>query len=266
MDRLPALRCLLALVIASYFAATCGGSSSSKSPSVSPPTAALAATTTTSPTVKTSAPPPTVVSADSTLLVANQMPTLPSGDPGTVAVLAIGESNRVDRTLPVVLRNNTDYSVTRIKLSGTARAADGALLASGEDQGVQPRVVAPGAIAFGFVYFGIHDAFPPGVKFEVKATFKSGSTDDYFLPLHIVEFNQVGDRIVGLAKNNHAQTVKGPLSVDAMCFDNSGVPLSTPSDYADADEIPPDGTTGFTLELRGGACPIFIIAGSGYSE
>lgn len=60
--------------------------------------------------------------------------------------------------------------------------------------------------------------------------------------------------------------MSGPISVNAVCFDDSGTALmSVHPSFADADTIVAGGTGSFTVDLFDDPCPNFAVAGSGWS-
>ena len=79
------------------------------------------------------------------------MSTVAIGEPGEVSVVATAAGLDRGGSLNVGMRNNTTGNVGRIELAGTARDAAGTLVGSGSDQGIDPAIVAPGEIAFGYV-------------------------------------------------------------------------------------------------------------------
>lgn len=186
---------------------------------------------------------------------------LPAGEPGTISVVATGPYNGT--ILPVVLRNNSGKTAIRLKLSGRVRDSSGALIASGEDQGIDPRVVPPGGLAFGYVYFG-------GAKFdsststvEIRADAETGVEEDYFKSLEITEVNLVGGQLIGIARNDSTKNVTGPISADVLCLTADGAVLSRQGTYADDDDLKPGQDTSFSINVRS-SCPLYAVVSSGY--
>jgi len=107
---------------------------------------------------------------------------LPPGEEDQVSVIAVGSPAS---STPVVVRNNTDQPV-EVHLSGIARDAGGALVGSGEDQGVKPVWVEPGHIAIGYVYLGIDDP-APGTTIDITATGEAVDNEFGALPAVVVE-------------------------------------------------------------------------------
>ena len=205
--------------------------------------------------------------ANSLFVHGNNSPQLPPGEPGRLSVIAHGRMQ--ESILPIVIRNNTPTYITNMQVSGTARNAEGGMLATGGDQGITPNLVQPGEIAFGYVYFG--DAtLPDGTVFEFQTEFEpAGSSMEEYestRDLEVVEVSLVEDRLVGMLKNQHAEGITGPISIEAMCFENSGQILSHHSTYADQDSAAAGATIPYQVELYGDPCPMFLVTGSGFTE
>jgi hypothetical protein len=193
--------------------------------------------------------------------------TVPDGEPSKLSVVVIGRPGQ--GSVPVVVRNRTGKSLAGIDVAGTARDASGALIASGSSQGFVPENVKPGEWAFGYVFFGTED-LPGDAKFELAATGKEPDSHFGSIDLLVKEVTTpAGDfggmKIVGILANPTAQEVKGPVSVDTMCFDGA-TPIFTSGGFADADSVAADGTTSFSLNLPSDvACGTFAVGGSGHS-
>ena len=189
--------------------------------------------------------------------------SLPDGDPGAVTIVA--STVPVDRSslVSIIVRNNTNADVGRIEVTGTARDGDGTLAGSGTSQGFQPQIVAPGEIAFGYVFFG--EDMPDGSTFEFDVD--TEPVDDYFLPVTITEVNNTGDQIVGLVKNDTGGDVSGPISAEAICFGTDGSILDNVGSYVGTgDDLPADTTGSFAIDLYSDPCPIGLVAASGYGD
>lgn len=186
---------------------------------------------------------------------------LPVGDPGAVSVVTVAAA--LDRTgsLPLVVRNNTTKSVGAIDVTGIARDSSGGLAASGSSQGFKPVVVAPGEIAYGYIYFG--DGVPADATFELSVS--ADPVDEYFMPVLITELSANTDQIVGILTNDTGTHVSGPIGVDAICFESSGNTIvSTQGSYAEQDDLAPGATGSFSIDLFGDPCPRGLISASGY--
>lgn len=194
-----------------------------------------------------------------------ELVSLAPGEPGKVSVIESGPYVTGSQILPVLVRNMTGQTLGRITLTGVARDATGALVGSGEDQGLQPAVVAPGEVAWGDVYFGAD--LPQGTTFEVLASGEPlGDLSFSNLPMEITELNVSQDTIVGIASNAGTTTVSGPIGVSVLCLSQDGAELIVKSDYATSDSVAPGGTTAFTVNFFGDpVCERFLVAASGYS-
>lgn len=208
--------------------------------------------------------------ASALVLATGPVPALAAGTPGKVAVIAVGsfEEHVNSPLVPVMVRNQTSQTVAVDQVTGIARTADGSLLATGSDQGFQPRVVAPGEIAFGFVYFGdlLGVARPAGVTVEVSVV--AGPPSAYFMAVTPTEVKEnAKGSVSGVFMNSHATTMSGPISIDGICVDEAGQLVTEMKSFADQDEVPAGGTGTFTLSGRGALCPgAVLIAGSGYES
>ena len=190
---------------------------------------------------------------------------LPPGQPGKLSVIAFGPPDG-SQSLPVLVRNMTSETFGRITFSGVARDASGALVGSGEDQGVQPGIVAPGEIAWGYVYFGID--LPADTAYDITAQGEPQSDETFGgkLPLEITEVNVSQDTIVGIASNTGTTKASGPISVSILCLSPDGTELRERSDFATADELEPGGTSAFTVKFFSDpVCNQFLVASSGYA-
>ena len=182
-----------------------------------------------------------------------------------VTVIAVGTP---ENSTPVVVRNNTS-GVVEVDLTATARNADGDLVGSGEDQGLEPVQVEPGHIAIGYVYLGFDDP-PPGTTLAVEARGSTPNTDFGGLPAVIVEHNltsgQFSEQVVGIVRNDNDVRMEGPISILVMCFDDEGNPLSHASGFLDTDALDPDQEGSFAVDLYGDdGCPKYLVGASGWT-
>lgn len=196
------------------------------------------------------------------------IPTFPAGEPSGIVIVA--QASKLDRSgsIPIVVRNNTGGTVNRIKVSGTIRDSQGALVASGSDQQFLPNVVAAGEVAIGYVYIGFGTNLPKEWKaeFQTSATPINKSRFENIRDLEVVEFNRVDKRIIGSLVNLHPESVNGPIGVRLMCFDKSGTPTGVFNDFAEPDKLAQNAKTSFQIELYGDTCSSFIFGGSGFAE
>ena len=205
------------------------------------------------------------VDALSSLFVGgNQSPILEDGDPDTVAVLTVGEPQ--GSIIPMVFRNNMDQSIFGVSVSTVGRAADGTLIATGSDQGLNPYIVNPGEIFFGYIYFGSNANLANIIDFDfnVDATFVNPDMEIYKRDFEVLEHNQTGNQIVGLLKNSSEALITGPIGVNVICFNQEGDILGHYSSFTDSDRANPGASISFNIDLLEKDCPIYLIASSGY--
>jgi hypothetical protein len=204
----------------------------------------------------------------SAFVCGNSSPNLPDGEGNQVAVVSsrmrIGTTGT---TVELVLRNNTSVPVGYISVSATAYTPDGKLFATGSDQGFSPRYyVAPGQIAMGYVYFG--DArLPDDIRIEYDVSARSDRADKEAGDLEVVDCYVVETRLMGMLKNAASSEVTGPIKVVAYCFDENSNLTGYRSAYTDKDEVKPGESIPFQIPLRGdaGTCPIYLVAGRGFT-
>lgn len=189
---------------------------------------------------------------------------LPAGSAGEVEVVLVGVYDGT--SLPIVVRNNSDEAIAQVTVSATARSASGDLIAAGGDQGFRPNVVEAGSYDIGYVYFDGAD-LPADATFEFKVSYEEpGGQFVSALDLTFVEATFLGDRIVGELKNEHDDTVTGPIGIEVVCLDSNGALLSEESGYADVEEAAPGESVPFQVSFYGGEdCSMFVLAGNGYN-
>lgn len=189
--------------------------------------------------------------------------SIPDGDPGVLAIVATAAALDEGSSLPVIVRNNTSKTIGSIDVTGLARDASGNLAGSGSSQGFQPALVAPGEIAFGYVYFG--DVAGEGLTFELTATGEEPDTFFSSVPVQITELNVSDEQIIGVVSNGSSDLVGGPISIDGVCFSTDGQLLGTIGGYAEQEELPAGATGSFSIRLYSGPCPVGLLAASGYT-
>lgn len=196
----------------------------------------------------------------------NVDPAFGPGEPGELSVIAVGTPDGDLSSIPFVVRNNTSSPVYSV--AATGRVSDGGqLVGSGSDQGVEPAVVAPGEIAFGYVYFS---ATPPaGSTVEVSATADS-DPGSFFnsVAMTISDANLVpgdwSDQLIGEVTAPADTEVSGPVSVMVLCVDAEGTLSRTFGGYTDGDaSILPGTSATYSVGLHED-CPTFLIGSSGY--
>lgn len=205
------------------------------------------------------------------MFVGGTPPNLANGD-GEIAVVAIGRYDTDTQTLPYVLRNNTDTVIASVHMSGTAYDTNDQLVATGQDQGINPDAIPPGGLAVGYVYFGAD--LPDQKSYELET---SG------IPLAEVEFGGRADltitdariadgRIVGFGTNMTEATVTGPISFAAVCFDGTSAITRYVQAYGDKDQAAAGERVPFSIDLtdfgtsRPLLCDGWLLAGTGYAS
>ena len=188
--------------------------------------------------------------------------SFPAGDPGELSIVSTGAQDELNDAVTTIVRNNTSDPIGQIEATGTARDADGALVGSGSSQGFKPVVVAPGEIAYGYVYFD--GGFPEGSMFEFNVAGEEVGT--YFRPITITEINNTGDAIIGGVSNDTSVDVTGPIGVDVLCFAADGTTIGPKGGYTEQSDLADGATGSFSISLYGRECPIGLAAASGYGS
>lgn len=198
----------------------------------------------------------------------NAFSLLGSAEDVALAVVAVGIHD--GRHLPIVVQNKTGQDVERIEVSAIARA-DGELFSTGADQGLHPRVVKDGGLAFGDVFFG--DELPADLEFEFELSAAPAAEDQATTrDLIVEEVNGTDGGVVGILGNPHDVTVGEPTITAALaCFDAAGQLLDVGEGPANKDFVEPTQTTPFEFslpEMSAGleteTCPVFLVAGGGH--
>jgi hypothetical protein len=204
--------------------------------------------------------------ARATFLGGNASPPLPVGEPGTVAVVAVGPYSARTATVPVVVRNNTCAAVAEVCVFAWVlphRIEQDQYPDSDGDScsvpRIEPPIIGPGEIGIGELYFGdpvvTHRAPPPpDARYDLKVAFVSqqGPSHDEceysvspcsdeparrvfryrsgtaLTPVVVdVSENRRGHPALhGAVRNVGRRTVEGPALVQAWCFDASGTPIA----------------------------------------
>jgi hypothetical protein len=187
--------------------------------------------------------------------------SLPDGEPGEVSIIVRADAVDSGGSVNMIVRNNTNVPIGAIDVTGTARDAAGSLVGSGSSQGFEPAVIAPGEIAFGYVFFDSDLPADSTFEFSVSAS----EVDDFFLPVTVTEISNTGDQIIGIVKNELDVEVSGPIGANVICLGPDGSILNFVRSFAEQDKLPPGGTGSFAISLYGDECPAGIVGASGYS-
>jgi hypothetical protein len=257
---------LLRIVIAGallFVLVACGGSSGRSGDASAPAESSKARSS-----AKPSGPVAALPFNAGGLLAGTAAPNFPEGEQGKVTVVQVGaldEHTSGSAKLPFLFRNNTNEGISHVDWTGTARSG-GAIVATGSSQGTVPAQVKPGEVGLAFIFFDGTAKLPPADA-EYAFTVKTSPADqDAYntAPLKVTEANSSGDALVGAAVNQTGESVEGPFSVDAYCFDGDKV-LGEHGDFAEQDgPIATDGQVTFSASLFGANCPTFAVGVGGY--
>ncbi len=191
--------------------------------------------------------------------------SLPAGKPGAVSIIASSTTLDSSGSVTIVVRNNTRKAVGKIDITGTARDDAGKLVGSGDSQvSLQPKVVAPGEIAYGYVYFKTDSPAGSALKFDFSVDARP--PDTYFLPLTISEINNTGDTIIGTVTNDTGGKMTGPIGADVICFGSDGSIIRTKQAFVEQSDLPAAAIGSFSIDLYGNACPVGLVAASGFGH
>jgi Mg-chelatase subunit ChlD len=199
----------------------------------------------------------------------NAFSLLGAGDAGQVSVIATGSlENMAGGSVPYVIRNNTSEDVANVKVTATIRDADNRVIGAANGNIVTPTHVNAGGVAFGNAYFGTIE-LPPGATLEVKANATPVAKVQFnsFRDLDVDEASLFENRITGTLKNTQSGLVKGPILIQAVCFDMDGNLLNLALGSADAGQIEVGDSIPFQVTLfafSDQGCPAFLVAGFGY--
>jgi hypothetical protein len=263
---IPLAACLALIVIAVVAGALAGGDDDKTDTAGTAPPTEETITSTTERAPTTTAGPADPAAPDASPYVEGfgdlSVVSLPAGEPDALTIIAAGTTVTESGSVDMIVRNNTREDIGRIEVTGTARDDAGKLVGSGSSQGFEPVIVAPGEIAYGYVYFDISLA---GSTLEFSFNIDSRPPADIDgVPVTISELNNTGDQIIGTVTNETDGDVTGPISVNAICFGPDGSITDNLSTYVEPSDVPAGGTGSFAIDVYGDPCPVGLIAGSGY--
>lgn len=191
-------------------------------------------------------------------------PTFAEGEQGEVSIVsqfpAVGHGY-----FHVVLRNNTDDPITRVRLTGTV-LSDGELIRSGRSEDTMPAVIQPGEAGIVFVHFDESDSLPEDAEYAFESEWeKEGDTQFYQRKdLQVTELNVVDDSLVGSAANTTDSELESPFAVHVVCFVGDDI-VESRRILADQDgTIMPGETVTFSDERYTDTCTEHLVSVSGY--
>lgn len=174
----------------------------------------------------------------------------------------------VDAKVPFLAVNGTEEPVSRVEVSGTVVDGQGETITSGASQSVQPNVVEPGEVAFGFVYAGAGKQLPDDAAVDSpNVDYRTGLGDfENIIALEIEKLERVSDGFTGSLTNPHELDVDGPIDVTLACLNGDGELLDVLGTFADRDSVEAGGTATFTVDLFGDEpdCDGLLAGSSGY--
>jgi len=170
--------------------------------------------------------------------------------------------------VPVVVRNNTSRPVRGLEVTGHAHDGGGGHRWTGDSQGFQPVVVAPGEVAFGYVY--LDTELPPGASFDFLAAEGNTDTTDGEASLAVVDAGLVGDatsRLVGRVANTGETDLAGPFVVDVYCFDGDAL-VGFAGTFASAagNRLSAGATAPFTVDVPAGGSRTYMAGASAFGR
>jgi hypothetical protein len=231
--------------------------------------AAVGGSSSKEPAAVSSAAAKRVTTAGQDMLGGNAHPSYPDGDPGEIAVVALGPItyDASGGTLPLAIRNNTKAAVSRITITGIAEDQNGTQLAVGSSQEqVQPAQLAPAALGYSYIHFAASDPqVPPNSVYEF--TIKSNPADTSAFntaSVKITKSTATADAITGVASNTTGSKLQGPYAVQAFCFDDQGNLIAAENVTATKiGDVPVGGSVNFAIPLNGTSCANYLVGISG---
>lgn len=143
-----------------------------------------------------------------------------------------------------------------------AATSGGKLVGSHSLNSVTPAAVTDGGIAFASAYFETQVPEDATVTF----TFTHKTHGCWTEPAYIDEVNVIGASIVGKIRAG-SQRISGPISVDILCMDPDGQPVSGggANGFAEQDELDAGQTGTFSVNAGTGSCDRYLLGASGYA-
>ena len=197
------------------------------------------------------------------LWVIGQPPTIPEARTGTVEVVLHGAGSGL--IAPILIRNGTDQTALNPTVTGVARDSDGNVVAAGQSLELAPAALAPGDMAFGYVYFDARVGDADEFVYD-PATFEVTSSAPGHDVATVIEANLTAGRngspetVVGLVANETPDPIEN-VTVGQACFDDTGQLIYAFVDRPEADVLAPGATSEFTLPASA-ECTSALVASS----
>lgn len=211
-------------------------------------------------TLQSTEPAPAI---DGLVVFGSEEPPLPAGEPGKVSVVAANHfSGRFGDGYSIVVRNNTEWTISGLEVGVVFRGLDGNLIGTTSAWGFKPPIVPPGHVAWS-------TAWPlPGDTEADWDTSDPSFTPTYRTdqrswerPLAVDELQIENDRVTAVIRN--------PYDVDAvlaglgyLCITVEGAPMESGHDLADPSDIPSEASAAADLLLPA-ECPVVLVTASG---
>jgi hypothetical protein len=228
MQRSRRLGALLSVAFTASLVASCSSGSTSAQPGPS-------TVTTSAPAPSSTRPPAPALPRVSPFVRLSGPIELPKGEPGTLAVIAVGplesEGASNSTVVPVIVRNNTSHAVYNVRAHAVA-SVRAATVNTGDSSGFAPFAVRRGEWAFGWLLFA--PQLPANAHLEISA---AGSpkppTNGRHVDLDVASLvRKQGLSFAGTVSNPTTEPLSAPLRVWLACFDGS-----TPADVFVVDDM-----------------------------
>jgi hypothetical protein len=185
--------------------------------------------------------------------------SVPDGPRGEVSV--VSRSTELDRfgEIHVVIRNMTSDAVGQVEFEGALLDAAGEVIAAGQELSLEPRVIRPGEIGFGHLYFR-DIVYPDAVEAEVRVVgWDDASASEADTDVAITQARVEGDDLVGTITNS-GDDARSLSEVRGLCFDADGVPYGRIYGPLAVGSIGPGGSATFSENFPDAArCAAFLV-------
>jgi hypothetical protein len=195
-------------------------------------------------------------------LQGNVQPAVDAAPAGKVAVVA--SSAPEGGKIAVIVENGASTPVRRVVVVGLATRADGGAVTQTTTRVTVPAVLAPGAIALAALDFGKHGV-PRGATFAFRVTSRRAATagDPGLLEVRDLALSPplegaVAQTIAGRVFNTGARTLRGPVRVTAMCFDEARRPVGTTTSTVAVGKLAPGNSVRATVRFAT-LCPTYLV-------